>query len=33
MEQGLLPDDMRLIGSMVKDICHDNAVDYFGFRQ
>jgi len=33
MEQGLLPDDMQLIGSMVKDICHDNAADYFGFQQ
>jgi glucuronate isomerase len=31
MEQGLLPDDMKLIGSLVRDICHDNAAGYFGF--
>ena len=31
MEQGLLPDDTALIGSMVRDICYHNAVSYFGF--
>ena len=31
MEQGLLPDDLELIGSMVRDICYRNAVAYFGF--
>lgn len=32
MEQGLLPDDMKLIGSMVQDICYHNAAAYFGFE-
>ena len=32
MEQGLLPDDMELIGSMVQDICYRNAAAYFGFE-
>jgi len=31
MEQGLLPNDMQLIGSLVRDVCHDNAKEYFGF--
>ncbi len=31
MVQGLLPDDMELIGSMVRDICYGNAAEYFGF--
>ncbi len=31
MEQGLLPDDMGLIGPMVRDICYGNAAGYFGF--
>ena len=31
MEQGLLPDEMELIGSMVRDICYGNAAGYFGF--
>jgi glucuronate isomerase len=31
MQQGLLPDDMNLIGSMVADICHGNAARYFDF--
>jgi glucuronate isomerase len=31
MQQGLLPDDVKLIGSMVQDICYHNAVKYFGF--
>jgi glucuronate isomerase len=31
VESGLLPNDEELIGAMVKNICHDNAVKYFGF--
>ncbi len=31
MEQGLLPDDVELIGAMVGDICYGNAARYFGF--
>jgi glucuronate isomerase len=32
MEQGLLPDEMELIGSMVRDVCYGNAASYFGFN-
>ena len=32
MKDGLLPDDMDLIGSMVQDICYRNAAKYFGFN-
>jgi glucuronate isomerase len=31
VEAGLLPNDEELIGTMVKNICHDNAVKYFAF--
>jgi len=31
IEQGLLPNDVKLIGSMVQDICYRNAAAYFGF--
>jgi glucuronate isomerase len=31
MEQGLLPDEMPMIGAMVGDICYGNAAGYFGF--
>ncbi len=31
MKDGLLPDDMGLIGSMVQDVCYRNAAKYFGF--
>lgn len=31
MEQGLLPDEMEMIGSMVRNICYGNAAAYFGF--
>ena len=31
MEQGLLPNDLDLVGAMVQDICYHNAADYFGF--
>jgi glucuronate isomerase len=29
IEKGELPDDMKLIGSMVENICYKNAVAYF----
>jgi len=31
MKEGLLPDDMDMIGPMVQDICYRNAANYFGF--
>ncbi len=31
MQQGLLPNDFELIGKMVRDICYNNAAEYFGF--
>jgi glucuronate isomerase len=31
MESGLLPDDEEMIGEMIKSICYENAVKYFGF--
>jgi glucuronate isomerase len=31
IEQGLLPNDLDLIGGMVQDICFHNAAGYFGF--
>ena len=33
VENGELPDDIELIGNMVKDICYYNAVNYFGFDE
>jgi glucuronate isomerase len=33
MEQGLLPDDIGLVGKMVQDICYYNAKRYFNFHQ
>jgi len=32
MEQGLLPDEPELIGSLVQDVCYRNAAEYFGFE-
>jgi glucuronate isomerase len=32
IEAGLLPNEMELIGSMVGDICYNNAAAYFGFN-
>ena len=32
MEHGILPNDFELIGSLVRDICYNNAKSYFGFR-
>jgi glucuronate isomerase len=31
MDKGLIPNDMELVGGMVKDICYYNAKRYFGF--
>ncbi|AWB68921.1 glucuronate isomerase [Saccharobesus litoralis] len=31
IKQGLLPKDFNLIGNLVKDICYNNAANYFGF--
>lgn len=31
MTRGFLPDDIALIGTMVRDICYNNAKRYFGF--
>jgi hypothetical protein len=31
MEKGLIPDDLQLVGEMVKDICYFNARRYFEF--
>ena len=31
MTRGILPNDMDLVGGMVKDICYNNAARYFGF--
>jgi len=33
VEKGELPNDMLLIGNMVKDICYNNAVNYFAFDE
>jgi glucuronate isomerase len=29
--RGLLPNDLSLVGGMVRDICYNNARSYFGF--
>ena len=29
MEEGLIPDDDQLVGGMVKDICYQNARQFF----
>ena len=31
VEKGLLPNDMKLLGGMVEDICYNNAKQYFNF--
>ena len=31
MHRGLIPDDESLVGPMVRNICYDNARNYFGF--
>jgi len=32
MRQGLLPDDMEMVGGLVRDVCYCNAERYFGFE-
>ena len=32
VEKGLLPRDMKLLGAMVREICFENARDYFGLE-
>jgi hypothetical protein len=32
MAQGVLPDDMDLVGGIVRDISYGNAASYFGFE-
>jgi glucuronate isomerase len=32
VEKGLLPRDMKLLGTMVREICFENARDYFGLE-
>ncbi|HEX2946911.1 MAG TPA: glucuronate isomerase [Clostridia bacterium] len=32
-EKGEAPDDIKLLGGMVQDICYNNAVKYFGFME
>ena len=31
IERGLIPNDIKLIGGMIQDICYNNAKEYFGF--
>jgi glucuronate isomerase len=31
MESGEIPDDEMLVGTMIRNICHNNARQYFGF--
>jgi glucuronate isomerase len=33
IERGLIPNDMKLVGGMVEDICYRNARDYFGLEE
>lgn len=33
IEQGLIPEDMKLVGKIVEDICYYNAKRYFGFPE
>lgn len=32
IDRGLLPNDLPLVGSLVRAVCHDNAANYFGFH-
>lgn len=32
MEKGLLPNDEKWIGSIVRDICYNNAKEYFNYK-
>jgi len=31
LEKGLIPNDLKLVGQMIADICYHNAVNYFNF--
>jgi glucuronate isomerase len=31
MKEGLIPNDVELVGELVKNICYNNAKKYFGF--
>jgi glucuronate isomerase len=31
MQEGLIPNDVELVGELVKNICYNNAKKYFGF--
>jgi glucuronate isomerase len=33
MERGLVPDDMEMVGDLVKDVCYFNAKRYFRFDE
>lgn len=32
IDRGLLPNDLPLVGALVRAVCHDNAANYFGFH-
>ena len=32
MEEGIIPDDIELVGALVKDLCYNNAKRYFDFK-
>ena len=32
IEAGILPNDLKLVGGLVRAVCHDNAASYFGFH-
>jgi glucuronate isomerase len=32
MDKGMIPQDFMLVGNMVRDICYNNAAQYFGFN-
>ncbi len=31
IEKGLIPNDMKMVGKMIEDICYYNAKNYFNF--
>ncbi len=33
IENGIVPEDFELVGSMVKRLCYDNALEYFSFME
>ncbi|WP_303315376.1 glucuronate isomerase [Flavivirga abyssicola] len=33
VQKGLVPNDIDFLGKMIQDICYNNAVDYFEFKQ